>query len=406
MSDTAEVGVGLSPERVRYFVENFDYHDAELWTDEHAVYQAMRSTCPVAYSPKHGGHWVISKYEHAHAAFQDPSTFSSAVIAVPNNIGQQRPLIPIQLDPPDHTRYRRLLSPAFSPKQMAEMEPVMRATCRQLLATFAHEPEIEFVDRFAKPYPTSIFLSLLGLPQDQADQFVAWTNRIIHGVADDPEGELRAEAGMHVYMSFAQLIDDRLTTPQDDLVSMLLHTELEGERLTDEEVLDICFLLFIAGLDTVTSALSLSFLYLGQAPGARRQLREHPELIPGAVEELVRYESPVSIARVATRDVDFHGCPIKAGEPVLIVTASANRDADEFADPDEVRFDRTANRHLGYGAGPHRCLGSHLARLELRVALEEFSRAFGDYWVTDLGAVRRHAGPVAGVDHLPLGLRR
>ena len=404
MANTAHEHPALSPERVQHFVENFDYHDAELWTDPYAVYEAMRNRCPIAHSPNHGGHWVITRYEHAHAAFQDPATFSSAVIAVPNNIGQQRPLIPIQLDPPDHSRYRRLLNPAFSPQAMAAMEPQIRSRCRELIAGFAGEESIEFVEQFAKPFPTSIFLDLLGLPQDQADSFVAWTNRIIHGVADDPEGELRAEAGMQVYGSFAQLIDARLSEPQDDLVSRLLHTQLDGEQLSDEEVLDICFLLFIAGLDTVTSALGLSFLYLGRDATARKQLRASPELIPSAVEELLRFESPVSIARVATRDIEFFGCPIKAGDPVLILTGSANRDGDVFPGADEVTFGRAANRHLGFGAGPHRCLGAQLARLELRVALEEFSRSFSDYWVADLTTVARHAGPVGGVDFLGLGL--
>ena len=399
-----EERMGLSKDRVDHFVQNFDYHDPEFWTDPYPVYTEMRRRCPIARSGLYDGHWVLTKYEHVHAAFQDPETFSSALVSVPPELGQQRPMIPIQVDPPLHTRYRRLLAPAFSPQRIAAMEPEIRTRCRELIAGFAQGEEIEFIEAFAKPYPTSIFLTMMGLPQEDAESFLAWTYRIIHGFADDPEGELRIEAGMETYVYFAKVIDERMSDPRDDLISMLLHTEIDGEQLTDEEVLDICFLLFIAGLDTVTSSLGLSFLYLGQDDEARRRLRQDPSLIPAAVEELIRFESPISIARIATRDVDFFGCPIRKGDPVLILTGSADRDEDEFDHADEVIFERTPNRHLGFGAGPHRCLGSHLARIELRIALEEFHMAFGDYRVSDLGKVRRHAGPVGGIDYLPLSL--
>lgn len=395
--------MGLSKDRIEHFVEHFDYHDPELGTDPYPVYAELRQRCPIHRSPAYGGHWVISKYEHAHAAFQDPGLFSSGIVSIPPELGQQRPLIPEQLDPPEHARYRRLLNPAFSIERLSKLDGFIRQRCRELLASYAESGGGDFISAFAKPYPVSIFLELLGLPQDRMEEFVGYSDRIIHGFHDDPDGELRIMAGMEVYVAFAQLIDARMNEPRDDLVSLLVHSQLDGDQLTDEEVLDICFLLFIAGLDTTTAALGQSFLHLSQHPADQQRLRDDPDVIPAAVEELVRYESPVSIARIATRDADFFGCPIKQGDWVLILTGSANRDEDEFDRADEVDFDRRA-KHLGFGSGVHRCLGMHLGRLQVRVAIEEFHRLISDYQLADPAAVRRHAGPIGGIDYLPLSV--
>src|SRR5581483_3376500 len=220
----------------------------------------------------------------------------------------------IQSDAPDHNRYRKLLAPAFAPRRINALETEIRTLCRQLIDPFSDEPEIEFVQRFSEPLPTSIFMAMLGLPQERATDFLSWMHRIIHGFSDDPDGSLRMQAGAELYGCFGQLISDRLAEPHDDLVTVLTQTEIDGERLTVEEILDICFNLFLGGLDTVTSALGLSFLHLGQNPADRRRLRESPELVPSAVEELVRFESVVTIARIATEDIDFHGCPIRKGD--------------------------------------------------------------------------------------------
>lgn len=398
--------MGLPADRVKHFVDNFDYHDPEFWSDPHPVYAGMRGNGEVVRSPVHGGHWVVTGYSAALEAFQNPEMFSSAIITVPNEIGQLRPILPIQSDAPDHTRYRKLLAPAFAPRRINALENQIRTLCRELIAGFRDEPEIEFVERFSEPLPTAIFLALMGLPQDRSAEFLAWMHRIIHGFADDPDGALRMQAGAEVYGCFGALIADRLADPQDDLVTVLTQTEIDGERLTVEEILDICFNLFLGGLDTVTSALGLSYLHLGQHAEDRQRLRERPDLIPSAVEELVRFESVVTIARIATRDIDFRGCPIRKGDAMLITTASANRDEAAFTDPDTVDLARNPNRHIGFGAGPHRCLGAHLARLEMKVALQEWHRAFADYRVIDLDSVRRSAGPTGGIDYLKLALVR
>lgn len=396
--------MGLSPDRVQHFVDNFDYHDPEFWSDPHPVYAGMRRTGAVVHSPAYGGHWVVTGYDAALEAFQHPETFSSQIITVPNEIGQLRPILPIQSDAPDHTRYRKLLAPAFAPRRINALETEIRALCRELIDSFSGEPEIEFVQRFSEPLPTSIFMAMLGLPQERGADFLSWMHRIIHGFSDDPDGSLRMQAGAELYGCFGQLIQDRLAEPRDDLVTVLTQTEIDGERLTVEEILDICFNLFLGGLDTVTSALGLSFLHLGQNPQDRRRLRENPELIPSAVEELVRFESVVTIARIATKDIDFHGCPIRKGDSMLITTASANRDDRAFTDPDSVDLARNPNRHIGFGAGPHRCLGAHLARLEMKVAFEEWHQAFADYRVIDLDKVERSAGPTGGINRLRLAL--
>lgn len=396
--------MGLPPDRVKHFVDNFDYHDPEFWSDPHPVYAGMRRNGEVVHSPVYGGHWVVTGYDAALEAFQHPEIFSSTIITVPNEIGQLRPILPIQSDAPDHTRYRKLLAPAFAPRRINALETEIRTLCRELIAGFRDEPEIEFVQRFSEPLPSSIFMALMGLPQERSGDFLAWMHRIIHGFSDDPDGALRMQAGAELYACFGGLIQDRLTEPRDDLVTVLTQTEIDGERLAVEEILDICFNLFLGGLDTVTSALGMSFLHLGQNAEDRRRLREDPEQIPAAVEELVRYESVVTIARIATEDVEFHGCPIRKGDSMLISTASANRDEKTFSDPDGVELTRNPNRHIGFGAGPHRCLGAHLARLEMKVALQEWHRAFADYRVIELDTVQRSAGPTGGINYLKLAL--
>ena len=248
---------------------------------------------------------------------------------------------------------------------------------------------MDFAKEFSVPFPSQVFLTLLGLPLEELDRFLTMKDGIIR--PDHVTGKLYGskEASDYqqtiadsVYDYFNEVLDQREVERQDDLLSHFLDAEVEGDRLSREDILDICFLFLIAGLDTVTATLDCMFSFLAQHPEHRRQIVEEPALIPTAIEELLRWETPVmGVARVAVQDTELGGCPVKSGDQVMIMLGSANTDEAEFADADEVRFDREVNRHIAFGGGIHRCLGSHLARLELRVALREWHRRIPEYAV-------------------------
>jgi cytochrome P450 len=325
-------------------------------------------------------------------------------------LGTERPMIPQQIDPPAQTRYRRLLDPHFSRRKMEQLAPAIRAQAGALIDRFAARGECELDADFAVPLPCGAFLSLLGLPLSDLDEFLQIKDDIIRpqkrkGVPMIPleEGkEIRAGAGKQLYAYFERVIDARLAKPGKDLLSSLVHTESEGEKLTREEVLDICFLLLLAGLDTVTATLGCSIAYLAAHPEQRQRLLENPGLIPGAVEELLRWETPVvAVPRVCKQDVELHGHTIQKGSLVAFLIGAANTDDAHFTSAQTVDFDRARNIHLAFGAGPHRCLGSHLARMEMRVALEEWHRRIPHYQIKP-GETPRYSVGIREVMYLPL----
>jgi cytochrome P450 len=399
MNGEAAVPGHVPPERVR----QFDYHgDQRCRHDPFATFDSVRGE-PTFFSPAYGGYWVLTSCADIRAAFQAPDVFSSAITGIPANTFWPRKLLPLELDPPEHGRYRHPLARPFGPGAVAAMEPAIRQTCRDLVDGFAANGRCEFLADFAAPFPTAVFVERLGLPAEETKRFVAWNHDLLHAY-DDPDR--RAAAGRSIAAYLADLVERRSSGEGngdgDDLIAWLLATEVDGRRLTTEEIFDYSFLLFIAGLDTVTAALGFVFAYLARNPDHRTVLLADPDAIPMAGEELLRYHSFVNPARTVTRDVEFAGVTMRAGDRVLCSTTIAGRDTDEFPDAGEVRFDRADNRHIAFGAGPHRCLGSHLARAELRIALEEFHRRIPDYWIEEGAEIRAHGGGVLGIDHLPL----
>ncbi len=254
-----------------------------------------------------------------------------------------------------------------------------------------------------------MFLTLLGLPSDQLDRFLAMKDGIIRpdhvtgrGYGSRAAREHQQKTADSVYDYFNEVLDEREAERRDDLLSHFLDAEMEGDRLSREDILDICFLFLIAGLDTVTATLDCMFAYLAQHPEQRRQLAENPDLIPSAIEELLRWETPVmGIARVALSETELAGCPVHAGDQVMLMIGSANTDDAEFDDAGEVRFDRDVNRHIAFGGGIHRCLGSNLARMELRVALREWHRRIPDYEI-EPGHTLAYTSGIRSIDHFPM----
>ena len=340
-------------------------------------------------------------------AFRHPEVFSSNMDAV--DLKNARPLIPLQIDPPEHKKFRKLLDPVFAPRAMAELEEPVTRLVNDLIDRFIDRGEVDFAAEFSIPFPSQVFLTLLGLPLDELPRFLAMKDGIIRPdkVTGTAYGSEAAQAHQQeiadsIYDYFNMVLDQREQQREDDLLSRFLDAEVEGHRLTREDILDICFLFLIAGLDTVTSTLDCMFSYLAQHPEQRQQLVDDPSVIPAAIEELLRWETPVmGVARVALTDTELGGCPIHAGDSVMIMLGSANTDEAEFDDADVVRFDREVNRHLAFGGGIHRCLGSHLARQELRIALREWHRRIPEYAVAD-GHTLVYTPAIRSIDHFPM----
>ncbi len=370
------------------------------------VYAEMRAAMRVV--PMDGS-VVLGFRAEIDEALRNPELFSSNMSAV--DLQNIRPLIPLQIDPPDHKKYRRILDPLFAPKKMAEIEAPVTALANQLIDSLGDRTEIDFAQEFSTLFPTQVFLTLLGLPLDDLQLFLGMKDGIIrpHTVVDDAFGSEKSVAHQKsiadsIYAYFDEVLDRRESEPQDDLLSQFLVTEVDGHTLTRHEILDICFLFLIAGLDTVTATLDCMYAFLSQNDDHRRQIVDDPSVIPAAVEEMLRWETPVmGIVRAAMVDTELGGCPVAKGDQVVAMLGSANTDPESFDDADTVRFDRESNKHIAFGGGVHRCLGSHLARLELRVALREWHRRIPDYGIAD-GAELDYTGGIRSIDEFPMTL--
>ena len=337
-------------------------------------------------------------------ALRNPDVYSSGMDVTP--LGNERPLIPLQIDPPDQLKWRKLLDPLFTPKKMAALAPQITDQVNDLIDAFIDRGSCNFTDDFAIPLPSTIFLRLFGLPLEELPtllEFNERTQRPPGAKTADEQLAKRKQNAHDVYRYFEDVIDSRRTEPpRDDLLSVLLTAEVDGRPLTDHEITDISFLMILAGLDTITDTLTCSFKFLAEHPDHRRRIVEDPSVIPSAVEELLRWETPVmTIIRVARQDGAIEGCPVHAGEAVLACLGSANTDEAEFNEADVVDFDRNPNRHVAFGGGIHRCLGSHLARQELRVALREWHRRIPEYRLPD-GFVPHYSDGLRSVRNLTL----
>ncbi|OBK68576.1 cytochrome [Mycobacterium colombiense] len=351
------------------------------------------------------GYWVLTDHDAIVEGLQHPEQFSSAVI-VPTEPDPPYKWIPIMLDPPEHNKWRHLLGLYFSPGRVKALEAEQRAFAVELIEKFRAGGECDFYADFAAVFPTTIFLQIMGLPLDRLADFMVWERKILHANAEsDPDHSIAMGAMMEVVGYFSGLIAERRDDPQsrgDDIVSHATRWEIDGEKPSDDDLLSCMLLLFMAGLDTVAAQLSYSFYHFATYPRDRQTIIEDPSRVPVAVEELLRAYPIVQTARKATQDMDFHGCPIKKGDMVAFPLAMANRDPHLFKRGGDVDLDAPRPRHIGFGAGPHRCLGSHLARQELTVALQEWHRLIPHYEVADESAVIEHASGVYSLERLPL----
>lgn len=374
------------------------------------AYRQLRQVCPISRQDGpgmfgDGGMAMLFRHADVEEALRAPERFSSSFGVGSAGLGNDRPLIPLQIDPPDHRKYRVLLDPLFAPQKMALIEDDIAVLVNQLIDGFIDRGECEFTEDFAVPMPCIVFLRLMGLPVEDLDLFVRLKEGIIRGGGEvdlEKQGAVRSEAGRECYDYFDAVLDERQKDRRDDLLSLFLDAEVDGQRLTREEILDTCFLFLIAGLDTVTDSLTCFYHTLASTPDLRQRIVDQPDLIPSAVEELLRWETPVpGVVRVARSDFELSGCPIKEGDTVMLSLGSANTDEEGFDRAGEIDLERAPNRHYAFGGGIHRCLGSHLARQELRVALREWHRRIPAYHIP-AGVELEWAPLLRQLEHLPL----
>ena len=382
-------------------VEEFDHLSPDVARNLHPTLATMRAECPVARIENHGGFWLVTKYDDVLRVVQDWETFSSEHgITVPGGPAQM-PAIPETTDPPLHREFKRLINAHFTPAKVLEHEAETRALVNELIDRFAGRGSCEFMAEFAQPLPGRVFFEMfLHAPAEEMDE----VNRLAT-MASTPTTPEAIDARIKMLQWIGEFAQRRRGEPrQDDVVDAVLHAEIEGRPITDLEVVGVLQLLLFGGLDTTAGALGMIMLRFCQQPEIPTLLRERPELVNPAVEELLRLDGPfIFIARRAMKDAEVGGCPIKQGDPVLVSWASANRDEDEFPDPDAFDLERSSNRHIAFGAGPHRCAGSNLARMNLRIAVTELLRRLDDLRLAD-GADTQpyHAGYSRAPELVPI----
>ncbi|TDC65015.1 cytochrome P450 [Actinomadura sp. GC306] len=381
-------------------LRHFDHLSPDLAATMPATMARMRELCPVGRSDRHGGFWVVSTYEEALRVAQDWEVYSSAHgLAITGRKGVVRNL-PVEADPPEQRVFKRLVNPHFTPDAVARWEQATRDLVNRLVDAFVEAGECEFMDAFARPLPSLAFFELaLNAPAGDLEKVAYLASK--SSVPDDPE---QRECWLGLYAWIKEFTARRRAEPpRGDVVDAVLAAEIDGRPITEDEVIGTVQLLILGGLETTAGALGLMVERFCRQPELPARLRERPELIPGAVPELLRIDPPfVSVGRTAVRDAELAGRAIRKGDKVLIHWASANRDAGEFTDPDTVVLGRERNRHLSFGAGPHRCAGSNLARLNLRVALEELLPRLQDLRFREGAEIEYHRGLTRSPLTLPI----
>ena len=389
-------------EPVRDWENDYDIFDPTYVREPYPVWDDLRG-CPVAHSDRWGGSWLPTRYEDVRAVAKDVEHFSStevSVTAVPPNtdVGVKAP--PITSDPPEHQWARRLILPAFAPGRVDRYEPYTRELCRELLDGFAHRGNVDAASEYAQQIPPRVIAHMLGIPPEMSDTFVEWVRGVLEIGLTDPKARVHYRDKLVAF--FRERVEERRAQPGDDLISELLAAEVDGQPVPDNHIVGTCLLLLIAGIDTTWSSIGSALWHLATHPQDLARLVDEPELLPTAVEELLRAYSPVTMARIVTEDCEFAGQQLSAGDRVLLSFPAANRDPEMFEAADEIRIDRQLNRHIAFGVGIHRCAGSNLARLEMRIALEEWLARIPEFSLADDGETTWAGGQVRGPRALPV----
>ncbi|MDE3222066.1 MAG: cytochrome P450 [Acidobacteriota bacterium] len=392
------------------FATDWDHTDPQWVNNPYPIWEDLRSRCPVARTERYGGAWFPATHAGVTAIAKDTDHFTSRSVVVGNGRPGEEDLPapiglapPITSDPPFHAIARRLILPAFAPGVVNALEPQIRALCVELLDRFGEADVINAGLGYANYIPPSVIRQMLGFPEADTEKFLEIVHVVLENV-DKPEEE-RLEEFLPINEYFLAQIEDHVANPRDDLTSYLLNVELEGEKLSHELIGGVMILILVAGIDTTWSAIGASLWHLAQHPEDLARLVNEPDLMPVAIEEFLRFYAPVTMARLVKEDMEYLGCPMKQDDWILLGFPAANRDPVVFKDADKFIIDRAENRHVAFGLGIHRCAGSNLARLEMRVAIEEFIKRYPRFELADPAQVTWAQGQVRGPRSLTLRVR-
>ena len=387
---------------------DFDHVDAGYAARAPEIWDELRRECPVAHSDRYGGTWLPVRHEDVCAIAKDTDTFSSNGVVVHDGRPEIPPPVgfapPITSDPPFHRIAREFLLPAFAPKPIEAKREATRHICRELLDNLLADVEAgrsDIVDAalgYTQHIPVQVIADMLGVPRSDGDQFRVF----IHQIMEAPGTGRRVDYEDSIDFYLDTLIAARAEEPQDDLISRMTHATIEGHSLEHEHVRGTCGLLIIAGVDTTWSAIGASLWHMAQHPEDRRRWITDPEVRPFAVEEFLRFYAPVTMARIVAKDTEFADRSMRADDWLLLPFPAANRDPEAFEDAGKFVIDRLRNRHVAFGLGIHRCLGSNLARMELTVALEEWMARVPDFELADPEGVTWSTGQIRGPRRLPV----
>jgi cytochrome P450 len=384
---------------------DFSHVEPQWSADPYSIQDDLRQRCPIAHTERFGGAWLPTRFEDVAAIAHDTERFSSRSIIL-SNFRPPRALAPIggsppiSSDPPFHQDARKLLLAAFTKKAVARQEPATRAFCHQLIDSFSGRDVVDAAQDYAQHIPMRVIADMLGFPPQDGPQFREFVEGVLEGINLPPADRVERFSRLSDYL--LTQVYDHLDDPRDDLTTYLINAELYGRKLDPDVVTGAMALLLIAGIDTSWSAIGASLWHLAKTPGDRERLVAEPGLLPTAMEELLRAYAPVTMARLVKEDMHWHGVDMKADDWILLSFPAANRDPAQFDRAGEVVIDREVNRHAAFGLGIHRCVGSHLARMELRVALEVWLERIPAFTLDDPGAVTWSVGQIRGPRALPL----
>jgi len=355
----------------------------------------------IVYTPHNGGHWLVTSHELGREILSNADLFGSFPIGIPANMEQRPRLIPLESDAAAHRRYRRLLLPIFEPAAVQRLQAGAETLAQEVLDEVLPDGEFDFLWRVAKPISMGLFVRQLGLEPERLDDFYAWES----GFYRAPTMEERIECGQNIGAYLSAVVSQHVEHPKDDIVTMLLNVEVEGEKLSQEEVQSICYLLFLASIDTVATMLSFIVRHLARDQVLFRRLKEDRSAIADSVDELLRMHAFINLNRICERDTVFHGVAFRAGDNIVVPSFVTDRDERVFADPDAFNADRSKrekNQHHAFGAGAHKCIGLHVAKMEVRVVLEALFDRIGSLELVSESAVTGHGGTTMGLDAIPI----
>jgi cytochrome P450 len=389
-------------------VYDFDlFQDPELLTDPHErIRRLVRDAPPVFWTPRNGGHWVAAGYDAAFRVARDHEDFSNApmspeamarrTVQTPSGSRRVPRPVPIMLDPPEHTKFRLPLNRVFSPKAMMARIDDIRGLTDSLIDAVIDKGHCEFIADIGEPLPVQVFLKIMGLPLERMRPFRDLVHQVL-GYSDD-----RGAIMCKIVDSMRDVMEARRTNPQDDLISLLWSTEIDGKPMDWEMMEDFGVLLFVGGLDTVINGMGYGVRHLARNPTLQKQLRDDPALIPEALEEILRRYTFTVPPRWAARETELEGWTLKAGERVMLLLPAADLDAGQFPSPETFDLERKNKAHIAFGAGPHRCVGSHLARVELQVLYEQILTRLPEFRLDETAPAKFRAGNVLAIQSLPI----